>query len=176
MKRGKPIVGWLKKLKETVANTNSPLILIYGNPDPDALASAWALKEIMHSAGAEANIRYTGEIGRLENETMINVLQIPAEPLKETELASADLVALVDSQPDFFKPVELPRCDIVIDHHPKKTSRECLFSDIRPNYLATSLILTEYLKVSGLPVSTKLATVQRVSETSLRPHWICADR
>lgn len=155
MERDKLIVD---RLKKTVANANSPLILIYGNPDPDALASAWALKEIMRSAGAEANIRYTGEIGRLENETMMSALQIPAEPLKETDLANADLVALVDAQPDFFKPAELPRCDIVIDHHPKKTNREYLFSDIRPHCLATSLILTEYLKVSGLPVSTKLAT------------------
>jgi nanoRNase/pAp phosphatase (c-di-AMP/oligoRNAs hydrolase) len=158
MKGDKPILDKLKKLKEVVTNKKNPFILIYGNPDPDALASAWALKEIMRSAGAEADIRYTGEIGRLENETMINVLQIPAEPLKETELAKAGLVALVDSQPDFFKPAELPRCDVVIDHHPRKTGREWLFSDIRPNYLATSLILTEYLKASGLRVSIKLAT------------------
>ncbi|UCD84127.1 MAG: DHH family phosphoesterase [Deltaproteobacteria bacterium] len=158
MKHDKLIADRLKKLKKAVTGANRPLILIYGNPDPDALASAWALKEIMHSAGAKADIRYTGEFGRLENETMVKVLQIPAEPLKENELAGADLVALVDSQPDFFKPVELPRCDIVIDHHPRKTSREYLFSDIRPNCLATSLILTEYLRISGLRVSAKLAT------------------
>ena len=148
----------LDELYKVIAGKTHPLILIYGNPDPDGLASAWALKEIMHATGMSATVAYTGEVGRVENETMIHVLHLPAEPLKKEALQEADLIALVDCQPDFFRTLQLPRCDIVMDHHPKKNARKVSFSDIRPNCLATSSILTEYLQTGGIQVGRRLAT------------------
>jgi len=148
----------LRSLRAAAAGKIRPLILIYGNPDPDALASAWALREILRATGPTAAVAYTGEVGRLENEAMIALLRVPAVPLREPMLKHADLVALVDAQPEFFRAPPLPRCDIVIDHHPRKTSHAAPFADIRPHCGATSSILTEYLESAGLPIGSRLAT------------------
>ncbi|MEI6970211.1 MAG: DHH family phosphoesterase [bacterium] len=148
----------LARLREVLVGRERPLILIYRNPDPDSLSSAWALKEIMRSHGLTATIAYTGEVGRLENEAMIKYLRIPAEPLNSDALYAADLIALVDSQPNFYKGVDLPRCDIVIDHHPVKSPLDVPFSDVRVNCLATASILSAYLEESGIPVGVRLAT------------------
>ncbi len=148
----------LAKLREVIAGARKPLILIYSNPDPDALASAWALREVMHAGGVSASIGYTGEIGRLENETMLYSLRIPASPIKEEAILEADLIALVDCQPEFFKETPLPRYDVIIDHHPKKKNLKAPFMDVRPSCLATSSMLTEYLRESKAVVGKRLAT------------------
>lgn len=148
----------LIRLDHVVSGASRPIILIHGSPDPDALASGWALREILRRFSKTPPIRYTGEVGRLDNQAMIESLRLPAKPLKSEELSSADLVALVDCQPEFFDSIELPRCDIVFDHHPKKSRRKYPFSDIRPGCLATSSILAEYVKQAGIELSTRLAT------------------
>lgn len=148
----------VNKLNRVVTGALSPVILIYSNPDPDALASAWALREIIRCKAKTPIIGYTGEVGRLENQAMIENLRIPARQINSEDLASADLIALVDCQPEFFDPSELPRCDIVIDHHPKKSRRKYAFSDIRPSCLATSSILVDYLRCASIDISPKLAT------------------
>jgi nanoRNase/pAp phosphatase (c-di-AMP/oligoRNAs hydrolase) len=148
----------LKKLQNTVSGAKRPYILLYGNPDPDALASAWAMRELLDRASVSASIRYTGEVGRLENAAMIESLRIPASPLEENALDDADLIILVDCQPEFFREIPIPRCDIIIDHHPRKSHREYPYVDIRPNRVATSSILTEYLHAAGIQITKRLAT------------------
>jgi nanoRNase/pAp phosphatase (c-di-AMP/oligoRNAs hydrolase) len=112
----------------------------------------------MRTEGVSATIGYTGEVGRLENEAMIKYLRIPAFPLNEEDLRRADLVALVDSQPGFFKDVELPRCDIVLDHHPVNGVLDVAFADIRIHCLATASILSHYLQAAEIPLGVRLAT------------------
>lgn len=149
----------LKALYKVASAAKNAVILIYANPDPDGLASAWALKEILCHQGITASIFYTGEVGRLQNASMIHTLRLPASPLKTELLRKADLVAIVDAQPDFFRDsIRLRRCDIVIDHHPRKGEIKAPFVDVRPKCLATSSILTEYLTATGKPLETRLAT------------------
>lgn len=148
----------LEELRRVVSGVKRPVILIYGSPDPDSLASAWALLALMRGHSKTPHIRYSGELGRLENQAMIESLRIPAKPLTPCELATADLIALVDCQPEFFGSLELPRCDVVIDHHPRKSRRKYVFSDIRPKCLATSSILTEYLRTARINLSPRMAT------------------
>jgi len=148
----------LDRLDRAVSGTMRPIILIYGSPDPDALASAWALRELTRRHAKTPRIRYTREIGRLENQTMVASLRIPAKLLDQVELKAADLIALVDCQPEFFKSFELPRCDIIFDHHPRKSRHKYTFSDIRPDCLATSSILTEYLETAAVEPNQRLAT------------------
>jgi nanoRNase/pAp phosphatase (c-di-AMP/oligoRNAs hydrolase) len=158
MKLKENIQDRLRKLRSIVSGKKNAWIIIYSNPDPDALASAWALKEIMMEEKTAARIGFTGEVGRLENEAMIGLLGIPAGPVTEKDVKNADLLALVDAQPDFFRNFRLPRCDIVIDHHPKKAVAPGTFADIRPPCLSTSSILTEYLMAANIPIGRKLAT------------------
>ncbi|MDY7038483.1 MAG: DHH family phosphoesterase [Thermodesulfobacteriota bacterium] len=148
----------LKELYRTASDTKHPLVLIFGNPDPDALASAWAMKELLGATDITASIRYTGEVTRLENETLIHSLRIPVLPLEKNNLYDADLIILVDCQPDFFKDIEIPRCDIIIDHHPRKSYRVFPFIDIRPNCLASSSILTQYIHANDIKINKRLAT------------------
>ncbi len=148
----------LKKLYSIVQGSKNAIILLYGNPDPDGLASAWALKEIFSSWGILSQIGYTGEVGRLQNAAMIQSLKIPAQSFQKEWLAHHQILATVDAQPLFFKGMDLPPFQVVIDHHPGKVERTTPFVDIRPKCLATASILTEYLRASDLTISKKMAT------------------
>jgi nanoRNase/pAp phosphatase (c-di-AMP/oligoRNAs hydrolase) len=148
----------LKKLREIAEESRGIQVVIYGNPDPDALASGWALKVLLEGEEREVKITYTGTVGRPENATMIRQLRIPAEPVMKNGIRSEGLVAVVDAQPQFFKGVELPRCDIVIDHHPAFLEKKVRFADIRPDYAAASSIMTEYLRAAHIPMGKRLAS------------------
>ncbi|MBI5233735.1 MAG: DHH family phosphoesterase [Deltaproteobacteria bacterium] len=145
-------------LRSVCEGARDILILIYANPDPDALSCALALKRILDTGRRTVRIGYTGAVGRPENAAMIKRLKIPAFPVNEQEAALADIIALVDSQPQFFVDFGLPRCDIVIDHHPRTDKLSVRFEDIRPNYQAASSILTEYLRASGVRLTKNLAS------------------
>ena len=54
------------------------LILTHDFPDPDALASAFALQHLVQSAfDIQSRIAYGGELGRTENKMMVRLLRIP---------------------------------------------------------------------------------------------------
>lgn len=148
----------VQKLRRVVKGAKSAYILIYSNPDPDGLASAWALKEIFQEWGVSSSIGYTGRVGRLQNAAMIQDLKLPVEPLNLKKFSRADRVAMVDAQPSFFQDLELPRCDVIIDHHPKTSEKKFPFIDIRPRILSTCSLLTEYLIALGKPIPKRLAT------------------
>ena len=148
----------LKRLREMCRGAINVLVIIYGNPDPDALASALALKKILSTRKRSVTIGYTGAIGRPENAAMMRQLKIKAVPLTEEEAAQFDVIAMVDAQPHFFTDFKLLRSDIVIDHHPIVKKQKAGFADIRPNYLSTSSIMTEYLKAAGIALTRNLAS------------------
>ena len=52
------------------------LTVIWGNPDPDAIASAYALHELVQGDAASSTISYMGEFTRPENSAMVNILKI----------------------------------------------------------------------------------------------------
>jgi nanoRNase/pAp phosphatase (c-di-AMP/oligoRNAs hydrolase) len=148
----------LERLAEVCSGAKNISVIIYANPDPDALASALVLKKILETKMRTVNIGYTGAIGRPENASMIRRLKIPAFPISEEEVAQSDIIALVDSQPHFFTDFSLPRCDIVIDHHPLSDVISAEFADVRPNYQSTSSIMVEYLRASGKRLTKDLAS------------------
>jgi nanoRNase/pAp phosphatase (c-di-AMP/oligoRNAs hydrolase) len=148
----------LERLREVCEGAKNVRVIIYANPDPDALASALALKKILETKKRVVKIGYTGAIGRPENACMIRQLRIPAYPVSEEEVAHSDVIAIVDSQPKFFTDFSLPRCDIVIDHHPLPDVILAKFVDIRPDYMSTSSIMTEYLKATGMRLTKNLAS------------------
>lgn len=151
-------MGKVKQLLKKAEGAKKAYILIYANPDPDALASAWALKELLEGAGISATIGYTGQVGRPENEAMITSLRMPVLPFDVDKLNQSDFVALVDCQPDFFKDIALPRVDAIIDHHPQKAEYAGAFSDIRTACLATASVVTEYLLERKISLNKRLAT------------------
>ncbi len=151
------ILRRLDRLRELGRHSELPLILMYGDPDPDAIGSALALANIWRSVGAQPIMRYTGEIQRYQNKLLINYLKEPIDRLRETERQAADLVATVDCQPGFWKE-NPPKAHVIIDHHPKLEDTNAVFVDLREHYGAVASMMTEYLVEGNFPINKKLAT------------------
>ncbi len=161
---GNNIRARLEKIQEIVKGKRKVLIVTHNNPDADALATALALRYLLHEKwGVGSVIAYGGIIGRAENRAMIRQLRIDIRPLQDVIIKNFSVVALVDSQPGAGNNA-LPRYlipDIVIDHHSpiRAKSMRAKYYDIRTDYGSTSTILAEYLMVAGLPdIHRRVAT------------------
>jgi nanoRNase/pAp phosphatase (c-di-AMP/oligoRNAs hydrolase) len=133
-------------------------ILLQHDPDPDAIGSALALRELLGRNRATTPIVTMGGITRPENLAMIRLLDIQIERVTYEDLhKDGARLALVDVQPPYFEQ-PLGRVDLVVDHHPKRTAFKARFSDLRTPYGATSTIFTEYLRAAGMEPSQRLAT------------------
>ena len=133
-------------------------ILLQHDPDPDAIGSALALRELLGRNRATTPIVTFGSITRPENVAMIRLLDIQVDQIAHDELhRDGARLALVDVQPPYFEQ-PLGRVDLVVDHHPKRISFKARFADLRSGYGATSTIFTEYLRAAGMVPSQRLAT------------------
>mgnify|MGYP001588344215 FL=1 len=147
---------------ERLGKKLSPLIILtHDHPDPDSLASAWALAHLAQSKfKIRSRIVYGGIIGRRENRMMAERLMIPAYPLRKGELEAAEHVALVDTQPPFrnnrFPPRRKP--DLIIDHHPRHADTTADLALIDETVGATTTVLSEALLIAGVKVPRHLAT------------------
>ncbi|MFQ5848963.1 MAG: bifunctional oligoribonuclease/PAP phosphatase NrnA [Candidatus Binatia bacterium] len=134
------------------------LILLQHDPDPDAIGSALALRELLGRNRATTPIVTFGEVTRPENLAMLRLLEIQIERITHEELRQEGAkLALVDVQPPYFdRP--LGKVDLVVDHHPKRAPFSARYTDIRTQYGATSTIFSKYLRAAGMEPSQRLAT------------------
>ena len=122
------------------------LIILTG--DPDALASAMALKRILARRVNTVGIAMVNQISRPDNLAMVRYLHIPIKQLTPPLAAQYDKFALVDSQPHHNPAFSKFDFSIIFDHHPldpKKETAAAPFTEIQPAYGANSTLLTEYL-------------------------------
>lgn len=133
-------------------------VLIVINADPDALASAMAVKKLLRYKIKTVTIGYPNEIRRLSNVAMVDLLKITAERLHTIKLNNYNKKIILDSQPNHLPSFENIQFDAVIDHHPLTTDWEASYIDIRPDYGATASMLVEYLRAAGIKPSVALAT------------------
>ena len=133
------------------------LILMQDDPDPDAIASALALKTLFGRNRTSAPICTFGSITRPENVAMCRILDIEVEEISAQALDQFDRVAMVDVQPSFLEE-RFDQIDLVIDHHPVEHPIRAKIRDVRPSYGATSTILVEYLRAVDIKISQRLAT------------------
>lgn len=131
--------------------------------DPDALASALALKRILLHRSHCADIYRTNEVTRPDNLAMIRYLRIPVKAWQPEKATFYNRFAVVDSQPHHNKGFQGISFDIVIDHHPQPhdvntQAANAAFCDIRPAFGATSTIMTRYLQALRLRPGPRLAT------------------
>ncbi|MBM9614730.1 DHH family phosphoesterase [Desulfobulbus rhabdoformis] len=136
----------------------SDTVLIVINADPDAIASAMALKRLLSYRVQSVTIGYPNEIRRLNNITMVESLKIPIERLHTLSVKDYSKKILVDSQPNHLACFEKMSFNAVIDHHPVTTGWDADFIDIRPEYGAVSSMMVEYLRAAGIKTSVALAT------------------
>jgi nanoRNase/pAp phosphatase (c-di-AMP/oligoRNAs hydrolase) len=155
--RNMELRGKIAMMKEIIDPRKPLWILTQNDPDPDALGSALALREVLRLNTKSAPIVTLKEVSRNENISMIGLLGIEVGKVKAADLRRAPQVAMVDVQPHYF-PFRLENVKIVIDHHPVLGKYGAPFVDIRPGYGATSTILTEYLEAERIKISPLLAT------------------
>ena len=148
-----------RKLKELYgAVASSDRILIVLKPDPDALSSAWALKRLLVGKVQSCRIAHVGEIQRMENRAMVELLKIRSERFDKIDPSSYTVCAVVDGQPDHFTGLSMQHMEIVIDHHPVVNTFDARFTDLRPKIGATATMLTGYLQAAGVKIPRPLAT------------------
>ena len=147
----------VQRLREHFASAERVLILMQDDPDPDAIASALALKVLLGRTKSAATLATFGTITRPENRAMTRLLEIDVEQVKPRALGDYDMLAMVDTQPSRFEE-PLGEVDLVIDHHPEETPVRARLRDIRPSYGATSTILTEYLRAVDVKIRERVAT------------------
>ena len=149
----------IEALLKLCAKNEHWLVLI--NADPDALASALALKRILARRVAEVAIGQINVITRPDNLAMIKYLHIPTQQVDAQAAAqNYDRLAIVDSQPNHNPAFEGLNFSVVIDHHPIKPEApvQAPFSELKPEYGSNSTILTEYLYNLKIRPGKNLAT------------------
>ena len=152
----------LSNFLETNKSRLSPLlILMHDYPDPDALASAFALQHLAEiKGGIRSRIVYGKEIGRIENQEMVRLLKIPVYKIRPSDFRQFASIALVDTQPG-FENNSLPADrtpTIVIDQHVLNSMPPIEFRLIDTKAGATSMLLARELLALTAQIPVNLAT------------------
>jgi nanoRNase/pAp phosphatase (c-di-AMP/oligoRNAs hydrolase) len=147
----------VEEIKNHFEGAEAVLILLQDDPDPDAIASGLALRQVLGRNKQTAPLGSFGRVTRPENIAMVKLLEIEIEKLTKESIKSFERIAVVDLQPPHLSspPDEI---DLVIDHHPEQFNYKSHLKDIRPSYGATSTILLEYLLCTGSSIGTRLGT------------------
>jgi nanoRNase/pAp phosphatase (c-di-AMP/oligoRNAs hydrolase) len=148
-------IGILQAFYETFQEGDHILIVI--NADPDSIASAMAVKRLLWRKVSSVTISNINILDRPDNTAMVSHLDVKMTHIDEIDYTLYNSFVIVDSQPDHHECFAKFTYDVVIDHHPI-TFSGARFSDIRPEYGATSSIMTQYLRAAGIKPSVKLAT------------------
>lgn len=130
--------------------------------DPDALASAMALKRLLRRRVQFVSIARINTITRPDNLAMIRYLRISNELWNWEKANQFTNFAMVDSQPSHSKAFTSLTYDLVIDHHPLTEialhTSETSFVAIHPSLGATSTFMAKLLKAMGIRPGPLLAT------------------
>lgn len=148
----------LAKLTSLIVPHEHWLIII--SADPDALGSAMALRQIIRSKGALADIAHPNEISRPDNLAMIRTLRIPLVRVTPDISRCCTRFAMVDSQPHHSTDFPDVDFDVILDHHGLDPSHPVRgkYVDIPTGYGACSSLLTEYLYNLKIKPGKLLAT------------------
>ena len=177
MKRGDDNARRVHELRAFARGTQVVPILIQPAPDPDGMASAMALRVLLHRKEDQSPIISLGEVTRPENQRMAELIGLRVVRVTEAELKGFKRVVAVDTQP---APAESRTHFAVVDHHPVREGYTADFVDIRPEYGAAATIVTEYLRVGDEErITPRLATALiygiRTDTEVLRRGTIAAD-
>src|SRR5688500_58986 len=153
--RGRPRA---KKLLALLQDKKNVLVTTHQHPDPDALASAFALCTLLGQKlpkETRVNMSVKGQIGGGVNEVFVRNAGLKLLPWDDAALPTYDAIVLLDTQPAFsFSPLPpgvVPTA--VIDHHRGRRGRKphCEFCDIRTDVGATSSIVFSYFMELEVP-------------------------
>ncbi|MFB6165475.1 MAG: bifunctional oligoribonuclease/PAP phosphatase NrnA [Haloarculaceae archaeon] len=138
-----------ERFRRALARRDEAVVLMHPNPDPDAMASAMAVRAIGESVDTDVAIRYAGQIRHQENRAFETVLELNAERIASADELPSDDVVLVDhNTPRGFSGVDRVAPFAVVDHHPGDGTGDD-FTDVRTDNGACATILAEYCRDIG---------------------------
>lgn len=127
------------------------VVAIQDFPDPDAISSAMAYRELAGSFGISSDIMYDGQISHPENLALVNLLDLQITRwTRDTDLEGYAAAVFVDNQgttthlTERLKAAGVPTL-AVIDHHDPQDLLDPIFVDVRPVGAAATLF-AEYLQ------------------------------
>ncbi|MBA3558580.1 MAG: DHH family phosphoesterase [Gemmatimonadaceae bacterium] len=145
-------------LRRALRGSDHCAFLVQHDPDPDAIASALALRVTLDMDAAHSPIVTCGRVTRPENRRMLAELNETVQHVAGRRLATLGPLILVDVQPPYFN-VTLPNVAAVIDHHPPTGRFRARYRDVRTSYGASATMAAEYLLTRGFAALTRpLAT------------------
>jgi nanoRNase/pAp phosphatase (c-di-AMP/oligoRNAs hydrolase) len=151
------------RLLSVLSQYQKCLVVMHDNPDPDAIATGWAVLTLIEERlDMPAHLIGGGGIIRAENRHMVELLQPPLELVDEVDDEPGTASVLVDCGLGTTNHI-LTREGIhpvaVIDHHLNGTRGARLpFKDIRENTAASASIATSYLREQKIEPGPKLAS------------------
>ncbi|MCG8470758.1 MAG: DHH family phosphoesterase [Desulfobacterales bacterium] len=132
-------------------------VVILINADPDAIASAVAVKRLLWRRVSQVTLAAINTIKRPDNLALVRYMKVDIKSCSQSFLEEFNRFVLVDSQPHHSEFFEKLRFDAIIDHHPDGGRRDG-YTDIRVEYGATASMMTEYLRAARIKPSSRLAT------------------
>lgn len=133
-------------------------------PDPDAIASAYGLRQIIRAYGIRAELCFKGLMESSDVDYILASYKIPwREASGLADLGPDDKIILVDCQKFNSNVTDLPGDEIAcIDHHPLNRKGCCeanyQYIDLRPTGSCSSIIAEYYSKL-GVTMSREAATL-----------------
>ena len=141
------------------------LIVCHDNPDPDALASALAMKHLCDSLGHTSTIIHGGMIEHQQNRAMVKLLNMDIRKLildweVEDLLNESDIVICVDFSHPGANNILPETCvpHIVIDHHTSENRPAGDVILVRSEFAATSSLIASVLMNSTVEMNSEIAT------------------
>jgi nanoRNase/pAp phosphatase (c-di-AMP/oligoRNAs hydrolase) len=159
---GADVTERLSRMRWVLGGARNALVLTHDNPDPDAIASAAGIGFLIDRlSGIPVTLAFGGIIGRAENRSLMEELDVPFERIETVTIAPDTAIAMVDTQPRAGNNSMPPgrTATLVLDHHPRREGSDtAAFTDIRSDYGASTSMVVEYLRAARLEPDRKLAT------------------
>src|SRR5271155_1831463 len=92
----------IKELRAMVSENDRIAIVLQDDPDPDAMASAMALRALLGRNKQTTPIFSFAPVTRPENRTMVHLLEIEIQPASSGALRKSDKIAMLAVQPPYF--------------------------------------------------------------------------
>jgi nanoRNase/pAp phosphatase (c-di-AMP/oligoRNAs hydrolase) len=137
------------------------LVVVHNFPDPDALASAATFKYLAEELyKVKVSIGYGGNVGRAENKTLVKKTKISLKRISRIKFTKYERIVVVDTQPGAGNNMinTKRKYSLIVDHHPLRRDTKADITIVEPGIGVTSSIFVEFLRLSGLPIPTPLAT------------------
>jgi phosphoglycolate phosphatase len=154
----KQLIQCLKKYKRI-------LIYIKGSPDPDVIASSFALSVVCNAIGIKSTIVSVTNTSLPQNKAIINDLKIPIQFRKShPDVSNFDCYAIMDFQSAYVKGISgnLP-CALHVDHHERldenlEVNLKIIIEDAGSVSTIMALILSESKLEIDTTVLKKIST------------------